>query len=97
MNEQYIEEGLTFDDLLLVPSFSQVMPSTSSIDAPYPRNKAQYPPDKRSHGYGDRSEDGHMHGPGRGVRHNPQEHGHREQVQEVEQVKKSESGMIVDP
>ena len=26
MDEHYTEEGLTFDDLLLVPSYSEVMP-----------------------------------------------------------------------
>jgi len=98
MNEQYIEEGLTFDDLLLVPSFSEVMPSevdastflTSAIKLNIPLISAAMDTGTEAKTAICMAQEG-----GIGIIHRNM--GVREQAQEVEQVKKSESGMIVDP
>ena len=98
MNEQYIEEGLTFDDLLLVPSFSEVMPSdvdvstflTPSIKLNIPLISAAMDTVTEAKTAICMAQEG-----GIGIIHRNM--GVREQAQEVEQVKKSESGMIVDP
>ena len=98
MNEQYIEEGLTFDDLLLVPSFSQVMPFevevstllTPAIKLNIPLISAAMDTVTESKTAICMAQEG-----GLGIIHRNM--GIKEQVQEVEQVKKSESGMIVDP
>ena len=53
MNEQRIEEGLTFDDLLLIPSFSEVMPFETEVSTHLtPAIKLNIPLDQRRHGYG---------------------------------------------
>ena len=98
MNEQYIEEGLTFDDLLLVPSFSAVMPSevdvstflTPAIKLNIPVISAAMDTVTEAKTAICMAQEG-----GIGIIHRNM--GVREQAQEVEQVKKSESGMIVDP
>ena len=98
MKEQYIEEGLTFDDLLLVPSFSQVMPFevevstllTPAIKLNIPLISAAMDTVTESKTAICMAQEG-----GLGIIHRNM--GIREQAQEVEQVKKSESGMIVDP
>ncbi len=98
MNEQYIEEGLTFDDLLLVPSFSGVMPSdvdvstflTPTIKLNIPLISAAMDTVTEAKTAICMAQEG-----GIGIIHRNM--GVREQAQEVEQVKKSESGMIVDP
>ena len=98
MNEQYIEEGLTFDDLLLVPSFSEVMPSevdastflTPAIKLNIPLISAAMDTVTEAKTAICMAQEG-----GIGIIHRNM--GVREQAQEVEQVKKSESGMIVDP
>ncbi len=98
MNEQYIEEGLTFDDLLLIPSFSQVMPFevgvstllTPAIKLNIPLISAAMDTVTESKTAICMAQEG-----GLGIIHRNM--GIKEQAQEVEQVKKSESGMIVDP
>ena len=98
MNEQHIEEGLTFDDLLLVPSFSEVMPSevdastflTPAIKLNIPLISAAMDTVTEAKTAICMAQEG-----GIGIIHRNM--GVREQAQEVEQVKKSESGMIVDP
>ncbi|MGA3174331.1 MAG: IMP dehydrogenase [Syntrophorhabdales bacterium] len=98
MNEHYIEEGLTFDDLLLVPSFSQIMPSevevstllTPVIRLNIPLMSAAMDTVTEAKTAICMAQEG-----GIGIIHRNM--GIREQAQEVEQVKKSESGMIVDP
>ncbi|MGD0230510.1 MAG: IMP dehydrogenase [Syntrophorhabdales bacterium] len=98
MDEHYTEEGLTFDDLLLVPAFSQVMPSdvevssflTPAIKLNIPLISAAMDTVTEAKTAICMAQEG-----GIGIIHRNM--GVREQAQEVEQVKKSESGMIVDP
>src|SRR5208283_3774554 len=98
MSEHYIEEGLTFDDLLLVPSFSQVMPSevevstylTPAIKLNIPLISAAMDTVTEAKTAICMAQEG-----GVGIIH--RNLGVAEQAQEVEKVKKSESGMIVDP
>ncbi len=98
MNEHRIEEGLTFDDLLLVPSFSEIMPSdvevstyiTPSIKLNIPLISAAMDTVTEAKTAICMAQEG-----GLGIIHrNMDVEG---QAQEVEKVKKSESGMIVDP
>lgn len=98
MSENHIEEGLTFDDLLLVPSYSEVMPFevevstylTPSIKLNMPLISAAMDTVTESKVAICMAQEG-----GVGIIHRNM--GITEQVQEVEKVKKSESGMIVDP
>jgi IMP dehydrogenase len=98
MSENHIEEGLTFDDLLLVPSYSEVMPFevevstylTPSIKLNTPLISAAMDTVTESKVAICMAQEG-----GVGIIHRNM--GITEQAQEVEKVKKSESGMIVDP
>jgi len=95
---QDFREGLTFDDVLLVPSFSQVMPAdidvstflTPSIKLHIPILSAAMDTVTESKTAICLAQEG-----GIGIIHRNM--GITEQAQEVEKVKKSESGMIVDP
>ena len=92
------EEGLTFDDVLLLPSYSQILPSdvdvstllTPSIRLHIPILSAAMDTVTESKTAICLAQEG-----GIGIIHRNM--GITEQVQEVEKVKKSESGMIVDP
>ena len=98
MSEKHIEEGLTFDDLLLIPSFSEVMPSevevstylTPAIKLNIPLISAAMDTVTEAKTAICMAQEG-----GIGIIH--RNLGVAEQAQEVEKVKKSESGMIVDP
>jgi IMP dehydrogenase len=98
MNEHHIEEGLTFDDLLLVPIYSEIMPSevdvstdlTPAIRLNIPMISAAMDTVTESKTAVCLAQEG-----GLGIIH--RNLGIEEQAQEVEKVKKSESGMIVDP
>ncbi len=98
MSEKHIEEGLTFDDLLLIPSFSEVLPSevevstylTPAIKLNIPLISAAMDTVTEAKTAICMAQEG-----GLGIIH--RNLGIEEQAQEVEQVKKSESGMIVDP
>jgi len=91
-------EGLTFDDVLLMPSFSQIMPAdvdvstslTNSIKLHVPILSAAMDTVTESKTAICLAQEG-----GIGIIHRNM--GIMEQAQEVEKVKKSESGMIVDP
>lgn len=91
-------EGLTFDDVLLIPSFSQVMPAdidvstflTPSIKLHIPILSAAMDTVTESKTAICLAQEG-----GIGIIHRNM--GITEQAHEVEKVKKSESGMIVDP
>lgn len=98
MTENDIIEGLTFDDLLLVPALSAVLPSdvdvstylTPQIKLNIPLISAAMDTVTEAKAAVCLAQEG-----GIGVIHRNMEVD--AQVQEVEQVKKSESGMIVDP
>jgi IMP dehydrogenase len=98
MIEYGIPEGLTFDDLLLVPSRSEVLPGdvdvstylTNSIRLNVPVISAAMDTVTEAKAAICLAQEG-----GIGIVHRNM--GIHEQVQEVEKVKKSESGMIIDP
>lgn len=98
MAEYDIPEGLTFDDLLLVPTRSEVLPAdvdvgtrlTNSISLNVPIVSAAMDTVTEAKAAICLAQEG-----GIGIVH--RNTGVHEQVQEVEKVKKSESGMIIDP
>ncbi len=98
MTEYDIPEGLTFDDLLLVPARSEVLPGdvdvstylTNSIRLNVPVISAAMDTVTEAKAAICLAQEG-----GIGIVHRNM--GVHEQVQEVEKVKKSESGMIIDP
>jgi IMP dehydrogenase len=98
MLEQDIKEGLTFDDVLLMPSLSKIMPKdvdvstylTKSIKLHIPILSAAMDTVTEAKTAICLAQEG-----GIGIIHRNM--GIEEQAQEVEKVKKSESGMIVDP
>jgi IMP dehydrogenase len=98
MIETDIREGLTFDDVLLEPSLSQIMPSATDVSTPLTRTitlniplmSAAMDTVTEAKTAICLAQEG-----GIGVIHRNM--GVVEQAQEVEKVKKSESGMIIDP
>jgi IMP dehydrogenase len=93
-----IVEGLTFDDVLLVPSYSQILPKDTDVSTRLTRNIALKIPIVSA--AMDTVTEAHMaislaREGGIGIIHRNM--GIASQVQEVDKVKKSESGMIVDP
>jgi IMP dehydrogenase len=98
MVENDIREGLTFDDVLLLPSLSSIMPKdvdvstylTNSIKLNIPLLGAAMDTVTEAKAAICIAQEG-----GIGIIHRNM--GVEEQAQEVEKVKKSESGMIVDP
>ncbi len=98
MIELAVREGLTFDDVLLVPSLSRIMPKdadvstslTRSIKLNIPILSAAMDTVTEAKAAICLAQEG-----GIGIIHRNM--GIEEQAQEVEKVKKSESGMIVDP
>jgi IMP dehydrogenase len=98
MDEHSIQEGLTFDDVLLIPSLSNMMPKdadvstylTKTIKLNIPILSAAMDTVTEAKTAICLAQEG-----GIGIIHRNM--GIEEQSQEVEKVKKSESGMIVDP
>jgi len=98
MVDYNIKEGLTFDDVLLIPSFSDMMPKdadvstyvTRTIKLNIPILSAAMDTVTDAKAAICLAQEG-----GIGIIHRNM--GIEEQAQEVEKVKKSESGMIVDP
>ena len=98
MGQPVIQEGLTFDDILLVPAYSQVLPRdvdvrtslTREISLNIPIISAAMDTVTEAQTSISLAREGGM-----GIIHrNMSVHS---QTQEVDKVKKSESGMIVDP
>ena len=94
-----LREGLTFDDVLLVPAASEILPRDTDVSTPLTRSHPPEHPARLSAAMDTVTE-------ARTAIAMAQEGGigviHRnlavaEQALEVEKVKKSESGMIVDP
>ena len=70
-----IHEALTFDDVLLEPAYSEVLPREVQLtDAAHALLASEHPDHLRRHGHRDRSAPRHHAGPGRRHRHHPQEH-----------------------
>ncbi|MFZ2800288.1 MAG: IMP dehydrogenase, partial [Syntrophorhabdus sp.] len=98
MVDHNIKEGLTFDDVLLIPSFSDIMPQDADITTHLTRTiKLNIPILSAAM---DTVTDAKAaiciaQEGGMGIIHRNMDV--EEQAQEVEKVKKSESGMIVDP
>ena len=96
--EDQIREGLTFDDVLLVPAYSEVLPGEVDVSTRFSRNISLNIP-LCSSAMDTVTEAGlaialAQQG-GIGVIHKNLEIG--QQADEVDKVKRSESGMIVDP
>ncbi|MDD5243622.1 MAG: IMP dehydrogenase [Syntrophorhabdaceae bacterium] len=97
-SDKTFREGLTFDDVLLVPSMSRILPSdvdvsthlTRTIKLSIPIVSAAMDTVTESKTAICLAQEG-----GIGIIHRNM--GIMEQAQEVEKVKKSESGMIIDP
>ena len=98
MSQSILGEGLTFDDISLVPAYSQVLPRdadvktrlTTGITLNIPIISAAMDTVTEAQTAISVAREGGM-----GIVHRNMSI--RSQVQEVDQVKKSESGMIVDP
>ncbi|MCX8110607.1 MAG: IMP dehydrogenase, partial [Syntrophorhabdaceae bacterium] len=98
MTETDIREGLTFDDVLLIPSMSRIMPKDTDISTFLtPKIKLNIPLISAAMDTVTEAktaiclaQEGGM-----GIIHRNMDVA--EQAQEVEKVKKSESGMIIDP
>ncbi len=93
-----IEEGLTYDDVLLVPAFSEVLPREVSITSKFSKNIELNVP--ISSAAMDTVTESKMaiaiaREGGIGVIHKNMTID--EQVEKVKNVKRSESGMILDP
>jgi IMP dehydrogenase len=98
MNIEEIKEGLTFDDVLLVPAYSEILPSDTDTSTKFSRNISLNIP-LCSSAMDTVTEAGlaialAQQG-GIGVIHKNLSVEH--QADEVDKVKRSESGMIVDP
>ena len=55
--DKIVMDGLTFDDVLLIPAYSEVLPKTVELQTRFSRNI-----DSR-HGHGDGEPDGYCHCP----------------------------------
>ena len=72
-----IGEGITFDDVLLVPQYSEVTPNMINLTTHLTKNgRAQYPYDECCNGYCHRAQNGHCHGKTGWYRYYPQEYVH---------------------
>jgi IMP dehydrogenase len=98
MNIEEIKEGLTFDDILLVPAYSEILPSDTNVSTRFSRNISLNIPLCSS--AMDTVTEANLaialaQQGGIGVIHKNLSIAH--QAEEVDKVKRSESGMIVDP
>src|SRR5215218_5525944 len=98
MNIEQIKEGLTFDDVLLVPAYSDILPSETNVATRFSRNISLNIPLCSS--AMDTVTEASLaialaQQGGIGVIH--KNFSIEEQAEEVDKVKRSESGMIVNP
>ena len=93
-----VPEALTFDDVLLLPARSDVIPATANTQTQLTRNiRLNIPIISAAM---DTVTESHMaiaHGAAGRHRHHSPQPDHRAAGEEVDKVKRSESGMIVDP
>jgi len=98
MVQHDIQEGLTFDDVLLVPSLSSIMPKDADVSTFVTRNiKLNIPVLSAAMDTVTEAKTAICLAQEGGIGVIHRNMGIEEQAQEVEKVKKSESGMIVDP
>jgi len=58
--DKVVMDGLTYDDVLLIPAYSEVLPKTVELSTKFSRNiELKIPFRDCRHGYGHRSQDGH--------------------------------------
>ena len=95
---QAIREAYTFDDVLLKPGLSDILPVGGRYPLPRdPRDPAQYSDHRIRDGHRHRSAHGDRDGAGRRRRRHPPQFRSDGQAAQVRQVKKFESGMVVNP
>jgi len=98
MADYNIKEGLTFDDVLLIPSFSNMMPKDADVSTYLTRTiKLNVPILSAAMDTVTEAKTAICLAQEGGIGIIHRNMGVAEQAQEVEKVKKSESGMIVDP
>lgn len=98
MADYNIKEGLTFDDVLLIPSFSNIMPKDADVSTYLTRTiKLNVPILSAAMDTVTEAKTAICLAQEGGIGIIHRNMGVAEQAQEVEKVKKSESGMIVDP
>jgi IMP dehydrogenase len=98
MEEKDIKEGFTFDDVLLVPALSSIMPNEADVSTYLTRNiKLNIPILSAAMDTVTEAKTAICLAQEGGIGIIHRNMGVEEQAQEVEKVKKSESGMIVDP
>ncbi|HEY3277731.1 MAG TPA: IMP dehydrogenase [Syntrophorhabdaceae bacterium] len=98
MQEKDINEGLTFDDVLLVPSMSSIIPNEADVSASLTKNiKLTIPVLSAAMDTVTEAKTAICLAQEGGIGIIHRNMGVEEQAQEVEKVKKSESGMIIDP
>ena len=90
-----LREGVTFDDVLLIPAKSEVLLPSGRQHVPHPSHPHEHSAHQRGDGYRHRGQAGDCLGAGGAAPHRNMSINH--QVAEVDKVKRSESGMIVDP
>ena len=98
MDENSIKEGLTFDDILLMPSYSEIMPKSVDVSAHITREiKLNIPLLSAAMDTVTDSKTAICVAQEGGIGIIHRNMSIEDQAHEVEKVKKSESGMIVDP
>ena len=93
-----VPEALTFDDVLLVPAYSEVVPTQVSTQTQLTREyHAEHSADVGRDGYGDGVAAGDCDGAAGRAGRGASQPVDRAAGGEIDKVKRSESGMIVDP
>ena len=66
-----IGEGITFDDVLLQPAYSEVIGNQIDVSTYLTRTIPEHSSDECGDGHGNGTSDGHCHGQAGGHRHHP--------------------------
>ena len=75
--DRIVMDGLTFDDVLLIPAYSEVLPRTVELKTKFSRNiEFEHPIRYGCHGHRNRVGNGHRHRTRGWYRRDPQEHEH---------------------